>query len=219
VANQIRELREVDLPLDEVKQVLTDPVSLDELLDRHEARLIERLTESEQTLALLRQMREKKEEKLVPVSVEVRELPVLRAACVEIHSALDRIGPDCQKAFGRLMGELGAAGLTPSGPCVMGYPDEDFDPESFLALVGIQVDGDLPAQSFLKVAEFPGGKAAVGTLVGPYEGLTQAWQDVHTWVSEQGLKTSGMPYEIYRVDHLTAPLPAEIETDIVVPVS
>lgn len=69
------------------------------------------------------------------------------------------------------------------------------------------------------MVDFAGGRAAVGTLVGPYEGLTQAWRDVHTWISEQGLKIRTMPYEVYRVDPMQAASPAEFETDIVVPVS
>jgi DNA-binding transcriptional MerR regulator len=217
-ADTIRELREVDLPLDEVRQALLDPACLDGLLDGHEIRLRARVAESEQALALLHKLREKKEEP-VTVSIELREVPALRAACVEIHTALDRIGPDCQKAFGRLMPELGAAGIAPAGPSVIGYPEEDFDPESFLALVGFPVASDLPAESELKMADFAGGKAAVGTLMGHYDGLAQAWRDVHTWISEQGLQVRTMPYEVYRIGHVEATSPAEFETDIVIPVS
>jgi effector-binding domain-containing protein len=42
---------------------------------------------------------------------------------------------------------------------------------------------------------------------------------VHTWISEQGLKIRTMPYEVYRVDPMQAASPAELETEIVVPVS
>jgi DNA-binding transcriptional MerR regulator len=217
VADTIRELREIDLPLDEVRVVLADPAQLDELLDGQEARLRERVAESERALALLQKLREKEEP--MPISVEIRELPAQRAACVEMRSALDRIGPDCEQAFGRLMGTLGPAGVAPTGPCLIGYPEEDFDPESFLAFVGVPVAVDLPGESGLKMVDFAGGRAAVGTLVGPYDGLSQAWRDVHAWISEQGLQITAMPYEVYRVDHMQAASPAELETEIVIPVS
>jgi len=194
VADSIRELREIDLPLDEVRVVLADPARLDELLDLQEARLLERAAESKRALALLRKLREKEEP--MPISVEIRELPAQRAACVEMHTALDRIGPDCEQAFGRLVGALGPAGIALTGPSLMGYPEEDFDPESFLAFFGLPVAGDLPLESGLKMVDFAGGKAAVGTLVGSYDGLSQAWRDVHTWVSEQGLKIAAMLYEV-----------------------
>ncbi|HEY5159848.1 MAG TPA: MerR family transcriptional regulator [Gaiellaceae bacterium] len=216
-ADSIRELRSIDLPLDEVALVLADPARLDELLDRQEARLRERAAESERALALLHKLREKKE-KPMPVSVELRDLPAQRAACVEMHTALDRIGPDCQKAFGRLMGALGAAAVSPTGPSLIGYPEEEFDPEAFLAFIGFPVASDLPAESGLKMVDFAGGKAAVGTVVGPYDGLSQGWRDVHGWVGEQGLKISAMPYEVYRVDPMQAASPAEYVTDIVLPV-
>jgi len=218
VADSIRELRAIDLPLDEVKVVLADPGRLDELLDRQEARLRERAAESERALALLQQLREKKEEAM-PVSVELRDLPALRAACVEMQTALDRIGPDCQQTFGRLMGTLGPAGVAPAGPSLIGYPEEEFDPEGFVALVGFPVVSDPPAESGLKMVDFAGGRAAVGTLVGHYDGLSQAWRDVHAWISEQGLQIRAMPYEVYRVGHMETASPAEFETDIVVPVS
>jgi len=218
VADTIRELRAIDLPLDEVRVVLADLARLGEVLDLQEARLRERAAESERALALLRKLREKKEE-IVPISVAIREVPAQRAACVEIRSALDRIGPDCEQAFGRLFGALGQAGVAPTGPGLIGYPEEDFDPESFVAVVGVPVASELPLESGLKMVDFAAGKAAVGTLIGPFDGLSQAWRDVHTWISGQGLKIAAMPYEVYRVDPMSAVSPVELETDIVVPVS
>jgi len=216
-ADSIRELREIDLPLDEVALVVADPARLDELLDRQETRLRERVAESEQALALLRRLREKKE-KPMPVSVEIREVPTQRGACVEMHTALDRIGHDCEQAYGRVMGVLCPANIAPTGPCLIAYPDEDFDPESFLAFVGLPLTGDLPTGSGLKMVDIAGGKVAVGTLVGPYEGLAQAWRDVYEWMSEQELKVRAMPYEVYRVDVTQAASPSELVTEIVVPV-
>jgi DNA-binding transcriptional MerR regulator len=217
-ADSIRKLREIGLPLDEVRMALADPARIDELLERQEARLRERTAESERALALLRKLREKKEEPM-PVSVEIRDVPAQRAACVEMRTALDRIGPDCEQAFGRLMGVLGPAGVAPTGPELIGYPEEDFDPESFLALAGLPVASDLPVESGLKMVDYAGGRAAVGTLIGHYDGLSQAWRDVHTWISEQGLRIRTMPYEVYRVGHMQAASSAEFETEIVIPVA
>jgi DNA-binding transcriptional MerR regulator len=217
-AELIRKLRAVDLPLDEVRTALADPVRLDELLDRHEVRLRERATESERMLALLQELREQKEEP-VTLSIELREVPVLRAACVEIHTALDRIGSDCGQAYERLAKSLGEMGIAPAGPALIGYPDEDFDPEAFHALIAFPVSGDPPADSGITMFDFAGGKAVVGTLTGPYEGLHKAWQEVHAWIAERGLRITAMPYEVYRADHMQAASPAEIETDIVIPVA
>jgi DNA-binding transcriptional MerR regulator len=216
-ADSIRELREIDLPLEEVALVVADPARLDELLDRQEARLRERVAESEQALALLRQLREKKE-KPMPVPIEIREVPAQRAACVEAHTALDRVGPDCEQAYGRVMGVLGPAGIAPAGPCLVAYPEENFDPESFVALIGTPIAVDLPGESGLEIVDIVGGRAAVGTLNGPYEGLSQAWRDVYEWIDEKKLKLRAMPYEVYRVDMMQAASPAELVTEVVVPI-
>lgn len=206
------------MPLEQVKQALADPGSLDELLDRHEACLRERIGECEQALALLAQLREEEEEH-VPLTMEVREVPALRSACVELHTAIDRIGLDVGPAYGQLFGQLKAAGMEPSGPGLIGYPEEDFDPEAFTALIAFPIDKDPPAGTGIEVREFPGGKAAFGTVVGPYEHLHQAWQDATAWLSEQGLQFRAMPYEIYRINHSTTSNPEEMETDIVIPVA
>lgn len=216
VADSIRDLREIDLPLDEVRVVLADPARLDELLDRQEARLRERAAESERALALLHKLR-KKEEPL-SISVEIREVPAQRVACVEMRSALDRIGPDCEQAYGRVMGVLGPAGIAPAGPCLVAYPEENFDPESFVALIGTPIAVDLPGESGLEIVDIAGGRAAVGTLSGPYEGLSRAWRDVYEWIDEKKLKLRAMPYEVYRVDMMRAASPAELVTEVVVPV-
>jgi len=50
-------------------------------------------------------------------------------------------------------------------------------------------------------------------------GLSQAWRDVYEWISGQGLKVRAMPYEVYRVDMMRAASPAELVTEIVIPVA
>jgi hypothetical protein len=36
------------------------------------------------------------------MSIELRQVPALQAACIAIHTRLDRTGPDCGPVFGRL---------------------------------------------------------------------------------------------------------------------
>jgi DNA-binding transcriptional MerR regulator len=220
-AELICSLRKTDMPLDEVKRALGGPESLDELLDRHEARLRERMAESREALALLRKLREeKKEETMVTLtSAEIREVPVLHTACIEIQTGIDRIGMDVGPAYGRLFEALSAAGMKPAGPGLIGYPEEDFDPESFRALIAFPVEEDVSGVAGVEAMDFPGGKAVVGLCKGPYENLHQAWQELFGWLGEHDLRLSAMPYEVYRIHHEIAPTPEEIETDIVVPVS
>ena len=178
IGNLVRRLREIDLPLEFVREILIDPVRLDNLLDRHEEVLRGRVSDLERALALLQCLRGKEEP--VPIQIELREVPVVRAACIKVHTALDRIGPDCVQTYGRLTQLLDSAGIPSAGPCVIGYPEEDFDPESFLAVIGIPVGSDPSLEPGLEMVNFTGGKAAVGTYVGSYDGLHQAWQELMT---------------------------------------
>jgi hypothetical protein len=43
----------------------------------------------------------------------------------------------------------------------------------------------------------PAGRAAHMTLTGSFAHLGEAWQKLHAWVGEQGLKASGTNWEIY----------------------
>ncbi|MGZ4399798.1 MAG: MerR family transcriptional regulator [Gaiellaceae bacterium] len=215
VGELIRRLREADLPLDEVRLAIAEPERLPNLLEGHERRLLARIVQTERALALLRFLREKEEG--VTVSPEIREVPQRFAAVVEAQTALDRIGADLPRAYGELMEALGKAGMAPAGPALAGYPDADFDPEAFLVVAGFPIDREPPAGA-VRTREFPGGRAVVATVHGPYDGISQGWQQVWAWLGEQGLKVRAMPYEVYRVDHLAAASPQEMETDLVLPV-
>jgi DNA-binding transcriptional MerR regulator len=215
VGELIRRLRDADLPLDDVRLAIAEPPRLPRLLEKHERRLLARIGEIERALALLRFLREREEG--VTVSPEIREVPARLAAVVEAQTALDRIGADLPKAYGELMEELSRAGVVVAGPALAGYPDADFDPEAFNILAGFQVDRELP-RGAVATREFPGGRAVVATVHGSYDGITEGWQRVWAWLAEQGLRVRGMPYEVYRIDHMQAASPQEIETDLVLPI-
>jgi hypothetical protein len=91
--------------------------------------------------------------------IESRQVPALRAACIAIHTRLDRTGLDCGPVFGRLEAALDAAGMPPAGPGLIGHPEEDFDPTAFRALVAFPVTREVPAASGVEMVDFPSGGA------------------------------------------------------------
>ncbi|MHC4924543.1 MAG: GyrI-like domain-containing protein, partial [Planctomycetota bacterium] len=52
---------------------------------------------------------------------------------------------------------------------------------------------------------FPGGRAVVGTHVGPYEGLFDAWQAIHAYLEKNGLEGRSEPWEEYLNDCSVTP--------------
>jgi hypothetical protein len=62
--------------------------------------------------------------------------------------------------------------------------------------------GVLVSRAFEPVGEvvpsaLPAGRAAHFVLVGPYDGLSGAWQTIFAWCAEKGLKLAGVNWEIY----------------------
>ena len=93
------------------------------------------------------------------MSIELRQVPALQAACIAIHTRLDRTGLDCGPVFGRLEAALDAAGMPPAGPGLIGHPEEDFDPTAFRALVAFPVAREVPAAAGVEMINFPSGGA------------------------------------------------------------
>jgi effector-binding domain-containing protein len=70
--------------------------------------------------------------------------------------------------------------------------------------------GVLVARDFEPVGEvvpsaLPAGRAAHFLYVGPYEGLSGAWQILFAWCAQEGLKLAGINWEIYRSEDSAQP--------------
>lgn len=66
----------------------------------------------------------------------------------------------------------------------------------------------------------PRQKAVKATLKGDYTNLKEAWEATYAFISKNGLEinTDAAPFEVYRVDMMSQPNPAEWVTEIYVPV-
>lgn len=68
------------------------------------------------------------------------------------------------------------------------------------------------------VDTLPGGPAAVTVHVGPYDGLREAYAALEQWISREGHKPSGAPWESYVTDPGQVPNPAEWKTEVFWPI-
>jgi effector-binding domain-containing protein len=139
------------------------------------------------------------------------DLPGVRMLSRKTVSPAAELGEKLGRLYGVMYGLVGAR-IT--GPPVCVYP-EPFDPENVVAVAGVPFDGEPPYGFDIMV--LPACHAIVGSFVGPYEGLPEAWRETFAYVAAQGLEAGGAPYERYRVGVGDAE-PEQYETDIVVPV-
>jgi effector-binding domain-containing protein len=121
------------------------------------------------------------------------------------------------------MGALAEHGAHPAGPPFAKYtgmPSETVDVEAGFPVAapfdapGL-TDGDgVEAGGRVEAGTLPGGRTAVGTHVGPYEGLTDTYQQMAGWISAQGLIPGPAVWEVYLSDPGQEPDPATWRTEV-----
>lgn len=216
-AERIRLLRELDLPLADVREVLatTDPDVTAAILERHERRLEDRISAHELALARLRALQE------APVPApEVRHTlrSELRALTFRLTTDLAGLGRAIGAIYGRLGRSLALQSARPSGSPFARYHAESFDPDHLDVELGIPTVDPVRDDGDLRSSRVPAG-AWVSTLhEGPYERITDAYAGLFAWATERNLQRVGPVMESFVVSPKHADGPGEYRTEILFPV-
>ncbi|MEX0285581.1 MAG: GyrI-like domain-containing protein [Paracoccaceae bacterium] len=149
--------------------------------------------------------------------VEIKSLPDQRLAGIEHKGAYPQIGA----AYEQLSAVFTSRNLWPHarGMVAVYYCDPSAVPEADLrSLAGVSVTDALDIPDDLQESTLPGGRHAVLRLKGPYTGLPSAYEYLYgAWLSETGEEPADAPsFEMY----LNSPMdtaPAELLTDVCVP--
>lgn len=115
-------------------------------------------------------------------------------------------------SFQNVAGAVTAAGGQLVGPaygCYFGMPTDVIDVE-----IGFGIDRVVVA-SGLNVTEQPATQAVVGTHVGPYDDLSQSYQELMPWFEQQDLELADIMWEFY--DSPPETDPAQTVTRMVFP--
>ena len=199
VAEAIRRLRGLQLPLDEIADVLAggDEV-LRERLEVHRARIEGQVVDSNRILAELDRLIHG-EETLVPdelLQVEIRELPEMTYACIRRRGATME---ELMVLIPQLIGETAQWVFANGGPA---GPPADIcpmlDESSFDLRVGWPAwptDAEPPAP--IERYTINAGKAAVHEHVGDYSTLSSTWRRFYEALQTQGVEPKGEPRECY----------------------
>jgi DNA-binding transcriptional MerR regulator len=220
-AEAIRRLRALEVPLDEIRELLgADDAVLRERLSVHRARLEGHAVETKRILDELDRIIDGREE-LVPDSaqlapeLEVKEVPARRVAFIAERAHMEEM----KKVVPRNINKVArAVDRQHTGPpfCKCPAPDADgyFDTE-----IGWPVPDDVEAEAPVEVADYPAGTALVMKHVGPYEELGRSYRVMAEEMEERGLKPSAAPVEWYETDPQETPDPKDYVTIIEWPVA
>jgi len=200
-AEAVRILRSVDMPLDEIRMILStdDPELTHKQLVVHRERLAERLVTQERMLAYLESLIQRKEG-IMPYEVQISEEPTQQIAAIKIHTSLSRIANDIAAGFGSLMHALTGEGVAPSGPPLLVYHNVIDEETAGDVEICVPVSGPFSSDSDVYGRELEGGTMATTVHRGPYEQIAPAYHTLTGWISEHGHELVGPPRETYLND-------------------
>ena len=189
-AEVIRVLRSLEMPLDEIGEVLAaDDDVVAKLMDRHYARLEAQLDHHSRMLAFLRRLIEE-EGRPMPYEVTVKEIPAQHVAVLRSRVTAQTIGDDVGRAFGALMGAVGQSGAGFAGPpflVMTEVVDTDGSGEGAIE-VGIPVEKPFAGLGEVTGEERPAHLVAATVHRGRYDEEGPAYAAVEEWIRATGTR-------------------------------
>lgn len=206
-AEAIRILRSVDMPLEEIAEVLAieDPSMAKATLKRHHDRLVTRLADHQRMLAYLETIIGR--EKIMPYDIAVEHVPERTVAAFRTNTSLRTIQADIGAGFGRLMQHMATAGGQPTGAPLIVYWDIIDEETSGDIELCVPVAPGLAGGEEVEVKTLPAESVAFTIHHGAYSELGPAYHTLTGWISEHGHGMAGPPREIYLND------PTEVSED------
>lgn len=219
-AEVIRLLRSLEMPLDEIREVLEapDPKTVTEVLDHHRGRLETQFDHYSRMLVFLRHLIEE-EGSPMQYDIIIKEIPAQHVAVFRTRVGSTDIGSKVSVGFGALMGAIAQAGAGFAGPPYL-VMTEIPDPETGGAIVlGAPVTEPFLGSGEVTGEEVPKLLVAATVHKGPYEECGPAYKAVEAWIQSHGHVSVGPPREIYITDPKETPDSADHLTEIQFPIA
>lgn len=212
-AQVIHRLRELDVPLNDVRQILRtpDPGVRAALVSGHLQRLEDELDRTRAAVVSLRRLLQPD---AAPIDVTLRAEPVQTVAAVE--AVVDH--RDVSTWYAGAMAELeGTVGAAVTGPPGGAYDNALFEQERGHALVYLPTASP-PRTGRVHPVALPAVELAVTTHVGEHDGIEVTYGELGTWVVENAMSVAGPVREVYLVGPRDTSDPGAWRTEIGWPV-
>ena len=191
----IRDLRALDVPLAEIREVLAarDPAVTRRILAEHQSRIREQLLRTEQILDTTTRLLADPAS-VTRLAVTERVLPTTVALTVSGEVTPDMFAAFFDDAYARLFATLAGSGGQPAGPPGALFPvDYRDDPSPVTAYLPVRDHGQPGA------VPLAGGRFAVATFVGPYRAMAAGYEALGAWLAGTGLTIGGQVREDYLI--------------------
>jgi DNA-binding transcriptional MerR regulator len=218
-AERIRLLRELGMPLEEIREFLNDrdPASMERRLEERRSDLRGRIESMRRALALLEDLTIRREAVFMGYEVKVREFAPQRVMSIRVLTTAERIAREIGETFGRLCPAFRGSGARLAGPAFCLYHCTEYDPERIDCEACIPFEGDAEVPEGICISELPGCRAAATLHAGPYENLSGAYGALAQWIADGGFRPLRPIREIYLVGPDGGVSPEEYRTEAVWP--
>ena len=217
-AHRARRLRDLEMPLAEVRRVLEAPdeqarnASVVDHLRRMEARL----ASTQQAVSSLRTLLEAAGG---PVEVHHRHVPPTPSLSLAAHVQQADIGAWCATTFPRLERALAACGARAGGPGGALYSQAFFEQSCGHIVAFVPTREPVDAPEGVDAFVVPEALLALSVHRGPFEELDRTYGALGTHVARNGLGTPGPVREHYLVSPADTDDPSELRTEVCWPIT
>jgi DNA-binding transcriptional MerR regulator len=221
VAQVIRRFRDLEMPVDEVRAVLTAPDGdrRNQIIAAHLERMEEQLEQTRTTVASLRRVLEARSS---TVPIDYRSVPAITALAIRSTVTVSEFERWWVGAFQELHAALAAGSLRRGGPDGALYPGDFFELECAEVVAYVPLDGSgsgAPRPGRTELIEVPGADLAVLLHSGALEDMDQTYGTLGIHVVERGLGVDGPIREQYLVSPLDVEDPGDYRTEICWPIA
>jgi effector-binding domain-containing protein len=214
---RIRQLRSLEIPLDEIRQALTaeTPSAMRPIFERHRRRIEGQLEETKRILGAMDALMSN-EEALMTMEVIVKKVVKQSVLTIRTRTSLAAIGDAIHASLGKLYGYLDDVGAAPVGPPLTVYFDDDIEKEEDVEIgVCVPVERALAGRGEIASDTLQAGVVACAIHAGAFESLPAAYPRLLSWIDKNGYQIAGPARETYLAKR---DAPAENRTEIMWPV-
>lgn len=159
------------------------------------------------------------------LEVEIRELAPQPTVCVRVAEPTSRLRELFDELLPLVAERIADLGGEPTGAPFGRY--HEYGPERVDVEIGIPVrspvanlpPADEAPRGELAAGELPGGSAAITVHRGSYDGLSQTYRRLQSWLEHHGQQPRPAPWESYIDDPSEVDDAAQLRTEVVWPLA
>jgi len=198
--NRILALKDLGFPLDEIRNLLEDGLSVEQLrgmLKLREAESRQKVREETERLKRIEARLKQIEQELVMPKYEVviKKIEPFKVASLR---GIVPAPPDQGSLWRELEGYLALHRVRPLGPCLSLYHDDEYKEQDWDIEVCEPLNETLQPGKRIKVHELPGVSSMASVVYeGPLVRIQEAYDEIMRWLDANGYQIIGPGREVY----------------------